>query len=984
MQPIDLTKYECVQKLQVGKRCKIYRLRDKVTQEIFTAQIFIPELDEYKNDIIHRAQFILSLSHPSIIKFIGYSPFDFNSRDHLTLITEHLKYGTLENILELEERSRCPNNWCYTKKVINIFGIASGMSYLHSQGIIHGNLQPTNILEDNNLYPKICNFGFSFFDKEEINPIQSVRVTYRSNIYAAPDIIRKRRELSPECDVYSFGMIVYTLITGKIPFKEDLHENTFRVFTKIIRGMRPEIDPEVPNCYKELISRCWSDDPSDRPTFDEIVEVIKNNTEEFVTEYGDIEEFKDYIKYIESNGQKRAFIDNNIYGDDDNDDEIDEYNDEPLFLDVKTLDLKDYEKREKIGFGGFGKVYKINEIKTGRFYACKFPKKIISEKTKHTETSQSFIQEVEIHASLSHPSIVNFIGYSGTNFKKKLKPAIIIEYLKNDSLEKLLELERLGFKSEVWDDTMRLINIYGIAASMKYLHSHDIIHRDLKPDNVILDYYLFPKLSDFGFSVKIECDEYIDKDIVGTPSFISPEIYQQVKYTKWGDVYAFGMLVYEIMNKKFPFNGKKDYEIMNMINMKKHVPEIDHEKVPKRYIELIEACLNEDPHERPTFEQIVEDLKDDEEFITENVDMKKFEEFIKFIEKGGSKTCITQDFPFHMIDLQSVEKEFKENQLFLLGRVGFHNLNKYEKQDKIRNCAVSSVYKVKDRMSGKFYSAKIANVIQNYSEEEMKDISREVEQLKEMKHPSIQRIVGFSIFDFDGQLKPVVIGEYSTDRTLSDIIQTERKGQIYPGWNDTKRLINIYGIASGMLYLHSHGVLHPQISTKNIYVDKSLYPKLSEIGNFIQVENSRSVANLSARERGINPISIAPEVFKSKNPSEMSDVYSYSFIVYEIMTNKIPFHTVPNLSDLYKEVVVKKSRPSLNNKQLPNIYKQFIEACWSEDPENRPSFDVIVNNLEKNQEFITNRIDKKEYFNYIKYLRKKIRKSNRTASCNIT
>ena len=130
---------------------------------------------------------------------------------------------------------------------------------------------------------------------------------------------------------------------------------------------------------------------------------------------------------------------------------------------------------------------------------------------------------------------------------------------------------------------------------------------------------------------------------------------------KSSDVYPFGMLVYEIMKKKFPFSGKKDYEIMNMINMKKHIPEIDHEKVPKRYIKMIEACLNEDPYERPTFKQIVDDLKNDEDFITENVDKEKFEENIKYIENGGNKKSITRDFPFHMIDLQrkssfSVEK----------------------------------------------------------------------------------------------------------------------------------------------------------------------------------------------------------------------------------------------------------------------------------------------------------------------------------------
>ena len=131
---------------------------------------------------------------------------------------------------------------------------------------------------------------------------------------------------------------------------------------------------------------------------------------------------------------------------------------------------------------------------------------------------------------------------------------------------------------------------------------------------------------------------------------------------------------------------------------------------------------------------------------------------------------------------------FKENHHFLLRRFGFINLNNYKKQDKIKNGAVSSICKVKDRMSGKIYSAKIANVIQNYSEEEMKNISKEVEKLKEMKHPSIQQIVGFSIVDFKNQLKSVVIGEYSTDITLNDIIQAERKGIIYPGWNDTKKI----------------------------------------------------------------------------------------------------------------------------------------------------------------------------------------------------
>lgn len=99
-------------------------------------QVFRQEPEEYKDEAIYEAQIISSLSHSSIIKFIGYNPFDFNHHGNFTLITEYLRYGTLENILALEKRSICPKSWCDTKKVINIFGITSGMSYSHSKGIV--------------------------------------------------------------------------------------------------------------------------------------------------------------------------------------------------------------------------------------------------------------------------------------------------------------------------------------------------------------------------------------------------------------------------------------------------------------------------------------------------------------------------------------------------------------------------------------------------------------------------------------------------------------------------------------------------------------------------------------------------------------------------------------------------------------------------------------------------------------------------------
>ena len=156
-----------------------------------------------------------------------------------------------------------------------------------------------------------------------------------------------------------------------------------------------------------------------------------------------------------------------------------------------------------------------------------------------------------------------------------------------------------------WDETKKLINIYGIAARMPYLHSHNILHRNLNPINIFLDDSLFPKISVFTESC-----------IRGDSKYFSPEFLSKLTYTNASDVYSFALLMYEIMTGE-----EKDSE---SIKFKKEINET--------YKDLIERCWNQEAEKRPTFDEILIELKTNPLFITNEINKEEYFNYIKNIE----------------------------------------------------------------------------------------------------------------------------------------------------------------------------------------------------------------------------------------------------------------------------------------------------------------------------------------------------------------
>lgn len=185
------------------------------------------------------------------------------------------------------------NGWNATKRYISLLGIASAMRYMHKHGIIHRDLKPENILVDENLYPRICDFGLSRAIPEEGD--LSMTKGVGTPLYTAPEIIECK--YGPAVDVFAFSFIAYEIVTGKELFSESEKKNGFKLILKIHDGYRPNIGEFANDKMKELLTRCWSQDPEERPSFDEIFNLLSSDFSYF-DEYVDADEIKEYLETI--------------------------------------------------------------------------------------------------------------------------------------------------------------------------------------------------------------------------------------------------------------------------------------------------------------------------------------------------------------------------------------------------------------------------------------------------------------------------------------------------------------------------------------------------------------------------------------------------------------------------------------------------------------------------------------------------------------
>jgi serine/threonine-protein kinase len=214
-----------------------------------------------------------------------------------------------------------------------------------------------------------------------------------------------------------------------------------------------------------------------------------------------------------------------------------------------------------------------------------------------------FQREAEIGRKLNHPGVIKVLPDDGQS-----RVYMAMEWVDGRLLRQVLN----GRGKHSPEMAIRIT--LGILRALDYIHSHGVVHRDLKPENIMVDDQDRVKLIDFGIAGNVGARRLTFSKLtqaMGTPDYISPEQVQSKRGDARSDLYAVGVMLYEMLTGKVPFTGPNPFVIMNDRLLNNPVPprEIDPEISPQLQ-EIIYRALERDPKNRyPNAHQFILDLE---------------------------------------------------------------------------------------------------------------------------------------------------------------------------------------------------------------------------------------------------------------------------------------------------------------------------------------------------------------------------------------
>lgn len=271
------------------------------------------------------------------------------------------------------------------------------------------------------------------------------------------------------------------------------------------------------------------------------------------------------------------------------------------------------------------------------------------------------IQESVKAHKFDHPLLAKFYGINFQSFTNshELQPTIISEFIENGSLSDVL-----NHKKEL-TETKKFICLIGIAEAMRYLHEQNSVHLNLKPENILFDNNDYPIICDYCFSNCLSL-----KKTQESIKHMAPELIKNTNFDKSVDVYSFGILAFEIINGMKVFSelsSSTTQEDLEKIITDGFSPNFSA-KFSSNMQNLILSCLNINPEERPTFDEIYSRLSKDYSYIKDHLDEEEIDNFINKISSCPNEKEIEKFNQNQMCKKFDVERKMYVNLIKSLAR----------------------------------------------------------------------------------------------------------------------------------------------------------------------------------------------------------------------------------------------------------------------------------------------------------------------------
>lgn len=273
-----------------------------------------------------------------------------------------------------------------------------------------------------------------------------------------------------------------------------------------------------------------------------------------------------------------------------------------------------YELIEKIGEGGMAVVYKGKDRLLNRYVAIKI---LRPEYTKDEQFIANFRRESQAAAGLSHPNIVGVydVGKEGNIY------FIVMELIEGQVLSQIIqEKGRLEYK-----DAIHIIR--QVASALSLAHKNQIVHRDVKPHNILITSTGVAKLADFGIAKAVSASTIVggNNKVMGSVHYFSPEQARGAYVDERSDIYSLGVVLYEMLTGKVPFDGDNPVSIA-LMHINEKMPAVTSEVpgLPPQLEKIIfKATEKYQSNRYKCVDDMIADL-DDIEFITKVMGKKAF------------------------------------------------------------------------------------------------------------------------------------------------------------------------------------------------------------------------------------------------------------------------------------------------------------------------------------------------------------------------